>query len=37
MHVAWSYCQAAGFMDERKTNQLDKFKKEECWCTKKLH
>jgi len=28
MHVAWSYCQAAGFADKQKTNQLDHFKKE---------
>jgi len=27
--VAWSYCQAAGFVGKRKTNQLDQFKKEE--------
>jgi len=29
MHVAWSYCQAAGLVAKRKTNQLDQFKKEE--------
>jgi len=27
--LAWSYCQAAGFVAKRKTNQLQKFKKEE--------
>jgi len=26
MHVAWSYCQAAGFVAKRKTNQLEQFK-----------
>jgi len=26
MHVAWSYCQAAGLVDERKRNQLEHFK-----------
>jgi len=29
MHVAWSYCQSAGFVVKRKTNQLKKFKKVE--------
>jgi len=29
MHVAWSYCQAAGFVAKRKTNRLEQFKKEE--------
>jgi len=29
MHVAWPYCQVAGFFDKWKTNQLDQFKKEE--------
>jgi len=29
MHVAWSYFQAAGSVSKRKTNQLEKFKKEE--------
>jgi len=29
MHVAWSYCQAAGLVAKRKTNQLEQFKKEE--------
>jgi len=29
MHVAWSCCQAAGVVDKRKTNQMEKFKKEE--------
>jgi len=29
MHVAWSYCQAAGLVAKRKTNQLEKFKEEE--------
>jgi len=24
MHVAWSYCQAAGLVAKRKTNQLKK-------------
>jgi len=24
----WSYCQSVGFVTKRKTNQLDKFKKE---------
>jgi len=28
-HVAWSYCQAVEFVAKRKTNQLQKFKKEE--------
>jgi len=28
MHVSWSFCQAASFF-ERKTNQLEQFKKEE--------
>jgi len=28
MHVAWSYCQKAGFVDKRKTNQLEQIKKE---------
>jgi len=27
MHVAWFYCQAAGVVAKRKTNQMDKFKK----------
>jgi len=26
--LAWSYCQAAGFVDKRRTNQLEPFKKE---------
>jgi len=26
---AWSYCQAAGFVAKRKTNKLEKSKKEE--------
>jgi len=29
MHVAWSYCQAAGLVANRKTNQLEQFKTEE--------
>jgi len=29
MHVAWSYCQAVGFVAKRKRNQLEQFKKEE--------
>jgi len=29
MHVVWSYCQAAGLVAKRKTNQLEQFKKEE--------
>jgi len=29
MHVAWSYCQAARFVDKRKTNKQEQFKKEE--------
>jgi len=29
MHVTWSYCQAAGFVNKRKTNKLEQFKKEE--------
>jgi len=29
MHIAWFYCQAAGFVAKRKTYQLEKFKKEE--------
>jgi len=29
MHEAWAYCQAAGLVAERKTNQLEQFKKEE--------
>jgi len=29
MHVAWSCCQAAGFVVKRKANQFEKFKKEE--------
>jgi len=29
MHVAWSYCQAAGLIAKGKTNQLEQFKKEE--------
>jgi len=28
MRLTWSYCQAAGFVAKRKTNQLEKFKKE---------
>jgi len=27
--VAWSYCQAAGLVAKRKTNQLEQFKREE--------
>jgi len=27
MHVAWFYCQAGEFVAERKTNQLEQFKK----------
>jgi len=27
MHVAWSYCQADGLVANRKTNQLEQFKK----------
>jgi len=29
MRVAWSYCQAAGLVAERQTNQLEQFKKGE--------
>jgi len=29
MHKAWSYSQAARFVDKQKTNQLAQFKKEE--------
>jgi len=29
MHVAWSYFQVAGLVAQRKTNQLEQFKKEE--------
>jgi len=29
MHAAWSYCQAAGLVAKRKTNQLEQYKKEE--------
>jgi len=29
MHVAWSYCQAAGLIAKRKANQLEQFKQEE--------
>jgi len=29
MHVAWSYCQVPGLDAKRKTNQLERFKKEE--------
>jgi len=29
MHVAWSYCQAAGLVAKRKSNQLEQFKKVE--------
>jgi len=36
MHIAWSYCQAARFVAKRKTNQLEKFKKEESAGTKKF-
>jgi len=28
MHIAWSHCQAVGFVDKQKTNQLEQFKKE---------
>jgi len=27
--MAWSYCQAAGLVAKRKTNQLEQFQKEE--------
>jgi len=27
MHVAWSYCQEAGFVDKQKTNQMEQIKK----------
>jgi len=27
MCLAWSYCQVAGFVDKRKANQLEQFKK----------
>jgi len=36
MHVAWSYCKAAGFVAKRKTNQLKIFKKKESAGTKKF-
>jgi len=29
MHVAWSYCQAAGLVAKREKNELEQFKKEE--------
>jgi len=29
MHAAWSYCQAAGLVAKRKTNQLEQLKREE--------
>jgi len=29
MHVTWSYCKAAGFVDKRKTNKFKQSKKEE--------
>jgi len=29
MHIGWSYCQEVGFVAKRKTNQLEKFEKEE--------
>jgi len=35
MHIAWFYCQAAGFVAKRKRNQLEKFKKEESAGTQK--